>query len=102
MDGILYRVDGNNFIPIGKVGEIPTITIDYEMENTLPVMHFDQDEWEVSFKIDLLENYSKKKIRVYREALGIDLVPLRFPKKKNRRKKRIIRSVRRMMKGLEW
>ena len=97
MDGILYRLDDNGFTPMGRLSEIPTITIDYEMENTLPVMHFNQDGWEVSFKIDLLEGYSKKKVRVYRETLGIDLVPLRFPKKKNRRKKRLKRIIRKLI-----
>lgn len=93
MDGILYRLDDNGFTPMGRLSEIPTFTIADETENTLPVMHFNQDEWEVSFKIDLLEGYSKKKIRVYREALGIDLVPLKFPRKKNRRKKRLKRII---------
>ena len=97
MDGILCRSDDNGFTPIGRLSEIPTFTIADETENTLPVMYFDQNEWEVSFKIDLLENYSKKKVRVYRESLGIDLVPLKFPRKKNRRKKRLKRIIRKLI-----
>lgn len=101
MDGMLYRSDDNGFTPIGKVGEIPTITIGDETEENFPVMAFKPEELTMSFEIDLLKGYSKKRVRLFRESLGIDLVPLKFPRKKNRRKKRLLRILRKLIMEIE-
>ena len=96
MDGMLYRVDGKEYIPIGEMREIPTITL--PADDDLPDIKLTWDEeFTLDFTIDWLEGYSKKKVRMYRKAFGIDLVPLRFPRKKNRRKKRLYRRARKLI-----
>ena len=94
MDGMLYRSDDNGFVPIGKVSEIPTITLSADDDEELRDLII---PWDANFTIDLtlnwLDGYSKKKVRMFRKLFGIDLVPLKFPRKKNRRKKRIRRNL---------
>ena len=95
MGGMLYRSGDNGFTPVGKVIEIQTTTLSTDTDEELRDLVI---PWDANFTIDFtlnwLDGYSKKKVRMFRESFGIDLVPLKFPRKKNRRKKRIRRICR--------
>lgn len=98
MDGMLYRSGDNGFTPIGKVSEIQTTTLFVDADDELSdlVMPWDM-EFTIDLTLNLLDGYSKKKVRMFRKVFGIDLVPLKFPRKKNRRKKRLYRRARKLI-----
>lgn len=85
-----YAETDDGWTRIGKMNEIPEITIcpnDIEY-NGIPLNNITKGFiGTIEFQL-FKQKLTKKKLRIYRNVFGIDLLPIRFPKKKNRRKKR--------------
>ena len=54
----------------------------------------DSMEFTISAKFEWPDKFSKKKLKWYRKYLGIDLLSKKFPKKKDRRTKRLKRRMK--------
>lgn len=75
---------------IVKIGDISSISFEGDDgdsdTNSLPNITSGTLSFELKYP-----NPTRKNIRMFRECLLIDLLPIKFPKKKNRRKKRLNR-----------
>lgn len=98
MDGMLYRVDDDGYTPIGRVSDMPEIALDFDKEEDAPVLDLSPQKWSITVNLNpksvQLTNHS---IRWFRKYLGIDILPIAFPRKKNRRRKRLMRRMSRLI-----
>lgn len=87
---------------IGKLSQMPVITLtedecfygDISLNSLLKGIAG-------TIEFDLLgEKLTNKKKKCFRNAFGIDLLSLRFPKKKNRRRKRLRRRAEKWLRSL--
>ena len=89
----LYAKDGDEWKPIGKVEEFSE-TVSLEEDSIIPLKNVLPNEgFTGTLKIKPVKGkFHKKSIRWFRKHLFIDFLPMMFPKKKNRRQKRINRK----------
>jgi len=90
----LYMETDDGWTRIGKINEIPEITIcpNDVQYNGISLKGL---IGAIEFKL-FNQKLTKKKLRIYRNVFGIDLLAIRFPKKKNRRKKRLWRKAKKV------
>ena len=99
-----YAETDDGWKRIGKISETPTITddmiapVDGDMFIPLKNCQHDVISMEFTFK-PIIGKLSRKSIRWFRENIGLDLLHMRFPKKKNRRKKRLWRNAKKVFKS---
>ena len=93
----LCAKDGAEWKPIGKISEVSAITFADDEERIIPTWEKD-DVFTVKIK-SIQGEISKKSIRWFRKNLGLDLLPMMFPKKKNRRKKRLWRNAQKVFRS---
>ena len=85
----IYRTEEGSFIPLGKIENVEFISgIDDA---------YDTDLWTMPMEFTGTIDFSwgkltKKRLRFFRENFGIDLLHCKFPKKKNRRKRRMVKK----------
>ena len=100
----LYAETDDGWTRIGKISEIPETTlitddmiepVDGDMFIPLKNCQHDVISTEFTFK-PIIGKLSRKSIRWFRENIGLDLLHMRFPKKKNRRKKRLWRNAKKV------
>ena len=95
----LCAKDGAEWKPIGKMEELPAI-VSLEEDIFIPLPEFPPEEFTCELKVKPLQGeFSKKTIRWFRKNVGIDLLYLTFPKKKNRRKKRLWRNAKKVFRA---
>ena len=104
----LYAETDDGWTRIGKISEIPETTlitddmiepVDGDMFIPLNNCQHDVISMEFTFK-PIIGKLSRKSIRWFRENIGLDLLHMRFPKKKNRRKKRLWRNAKKVFKSM--
>lgn len=104
-----YAETDDGWKRIGKISETPettliTITddmiapVDGDMFIPLKNCQHDVISMEFTFK-PIIGKLSRKSIRWFRENIGLDLLHMRFPKKKNRRKKRLWRNAKKVFRS---
>lgn len=97
----LYAETDDGWTRIGKMNEIPEITIcpnDIEY-NGMPLNNITKGFiGTIEFQL-FKQKLTKKKLKIYRNVFGIDLLAIKFPKKKNRRKKRLRRNAQKVFRS---
>ena len=88
----LCAKDGDEWKPIGKMEEFPEI-VSLEEDIIIPLDGSFKEAFTVELK-SIKGEFTKKTIRWFRNVVGMDLLYMMFPKKKNRRKKRLLRKVK--------
>ena len=93
--GLLY-VDGTKIGDVGQVDFSDASAIDADSEEF--TMDFINNlECTVECRFSWPEKYTKAQLRFFRRYLFIDLARYRFPKKKDRRRKRLKRRYKRLI-----
>ena len=83
----IYRTEEGSFIPIGKIEDAELI---YGIDEAGDDTEFWTMPMEFTGTIDFSwGKLTRKRLRFFRENFGIDLLHCKFPRKKNRRKKRM-------------
>lgn len=94
----LYAETDDGWKRIGKINEIPEITI-YANDvqyNGISLNNITKGFiGTIEFQL-FNQKLTKKKLRIYRNVFGIDLLAIKFPKKKKRRKKRLRRNAQKV------
>ena len=94
----LYAETDDGWVRIGKVSEITEIT-PLEEDVFIPISPLPNTEtFTVNIK-SIQGEFSNKAIRWFRKNLGIDLLYMKFPKNKNRRKKRLWRNAKKVFRS---
>lgn len=95
----LYAETDDGWTRIGKINEIQEITISPNdvQYNGISLNNIVKGfTGTIEFQL-FNQKLTKRKLRIYRNVFGIDLLAIRFPKKKKRRKKRLWRKVKRVI-----
>lgn len=79
-------MDGDGFVEIGKMKDIPEISF---TDNEVTSLDFSEQSFSATFRAKY--KYNRRTLTWFRKNLMIDLLSLNFPKKKNRRAKRLKR-----------
>lgn len=82
---------GDSFIEIGEMKDIPEISFaDNEIDSCVTSLDFFEQSFFATFRAKY--KYNKRTLTWFRKNYMIDLLSLNFPKKKNRRAKRLKRG----------
>lgn len=90
----LYAETDDGWTRIGKMNEIPEISL-YPNDVQYNGISLKGITGAIEFQL-FNQKLTKKKLRIYRNVFGIDLLAIRFSKKKNRRKKRLRRNAQKV------
>ena len=92
-----YAETDDGWTRIGKINEIPEITI---CQNDVQYNGISLKGFTGAIEFQLFnQKLTKKKLRIYRNVFGIDLLAIKFPKKKKRRKKRLRRNAQKVFRS---
>ena len=97
----LYAETDDGWTRIGKISEIPEITIcsnDVQYNGISLNNIIKGFVGTIEFQL-FNQKLTKKKLRIYRNVFGIDLLAIKFPKKKKRRKKRLRRNAKKVFRS---
>lgn len=97
----LYAETDEGWTRIGKINEIQEITIypDDVQYNGISLNNIIKGfTGAIEFHL-FNQKLTKKKLRIYRNVFGIDLLAIKFPKKKKRRKKRLWRNAKKVFRS---
>lgn len=92
-----YAETDDGWKRIGKISEIPEITL-YPNDVQYNGISLKGLTGAIEFQL-FNQKLTKKKLRIYRNVFGIDLLAIKFPKKKNRRKKRLWRNAKKVFRS---
>lgn len=90
----LYAETDDGWTRIGKMNEVQEITI-YPNDVQYNGISLKGLTGAIEFQL-FNQKLTKKKLRIYRNVFGIDLLAIKFPKKKKRRKKRLRRNAQKV------